>query len=127
MLMKRRVIEIPEISNFAFVLNSSEILSSTSTRDLLKNIVRCRSSNIWGYGINVKDKKDRVGNMIIQFKNKYGGPDDVYMYYDVPIEVYRRMITAPSKGHYMWYNIRNKYRYSKLTGNKRGVLPNAVN
>lgn len=125
--MKKRIVEIPEILNFSFLSTTELVLSSISTRDLTKNIVRCRSSNIWGYGINVKDKKDRIGNMIIQFKNKYGGPDDIYMYYDVPIDVYRRMITAPSKGHYMWYNIRNRYRYSKLTGDKRTHLPNGIN
>lgn len=101
--------------------------ASKSTRDLVKDIVRVKSSNIWGYNINIKDRKDKTGNVVVQFKGKNGGPDDVYIYYDVPIIVYRRWHTASSKGHYFHQYIRNNYRYSKLTGNKRGVLPNAIN
>lgn len=112
-----------------FMINSSyrtTILASTTSRDLLKGIVRVKSSNIWGYNINVKDKNN-FGDVIVQFKGENGGPGDVYLYYDVPVRVYRRWHSAPSKGHYFWRYIRNNYQYSKLTGNKRGKLRNAVN
>jgi hypothetical protein len=72
-------------------------------------------------------KDNKVGDLIIQFKGKYGGPGDVYMYFDVPVTVWRRFISAPSKGHYFWVNIRNNFWYRKLTGNKKGVLKNAIN
>ena len=65
--------------------------------------------------------------MYIQFKGRDGGPDDIYMDCDVPIRVYRRFVTATSKGHFFWQYIRNNYKYRKLTGDKRGKLPNAVN
>lgn len=112
-----------------FMIDSSyrtAILASTTSRDLMKGIVRVKSSNIWGYNINVKDKNN-FGDVIIQFKGENGGPGDVYLYYDVPVRVYRRWHSAPSKGHYFWRYIRNNYQYSKLTGNKRGKLRNAVN
>lgn len=103
------------------------IQAAINTRDLAKNLVRVRSSNVWSIGIDIRDKKDKTGNVIVQFKNKNGGPGDIYLLYDVPTIVYRKWITTPSKGHYYWQNLRNQYLYSKLTGNKRGVLPNAVN
>lgn len=103
------------------------ILAAISAKDLSKNLVRVKSSNVWAYTINVKDRKQKSGDVVCQFKNKNGGPGDVYMYYDVPLNVWRRWLAAPSKGHFFWANIRNNYYYRKLTGNKRGVLKNAIN
>lgn len=107
--------------------DSSIIQAAINTRDLAKNLVRVRSSNVWSIGIDIRDKKDKTGTVIAQFKNKYGGPGDIYAYWSVPIMVYRKWITAPSKGNYFWRYIRNVYPYTKLTGNRKGVLPNAVN
>lgn len=103
------------------------ILCRRSSRDITKNLVRVKSSNIWSYGIEVKDSKKGIGDIYVQFKGKNGGPDDIYVYYDVPVIVYRRWISAPSKGHYFWKYLRNNYYYSKLTGDKRGKLRNAIN
>lgn len=105
----------------------SAITAGSSTRDLLKNLVRVKSSNVWSVGINIRDRKDKFGDVLAQFKNNTGGPGDVYIYYDVPIRIYRRWQSASSKGHYFWQYIRNYYKYSKLTGDKRGKLPNAIN
>ena len=105
----------------------SDIFAAISTKDITKNMVRAKSSNIWSYAINVRKAGDHTGDMYIQFKGKDGGPDDIYMYYDVPVRVYRRFVTSGSKGHTFWKLIRNQYRYRKLTGDKRGKLPNAVN
>lgn len=96
-----------------------------TTADLIRQLVRVRSSNIWGYSINVKDKNN-FGDVIVQFKGKDGGPGDVYMYYDVPVRVYRRWQSAPSKGHYFWVNIRDRYRYSKLTGDKKTKMRGGI-
>lgn len=103
------------------------IIASISSRDLSKNMVRVKSSNIWSYGMNIKDNKSKIGDVIVQFKDKNGGPGDVYMLYDVPIKLYRRWVSAPSKGHFFWVYLRNNFKYSKLTGDKRGKLKNAVN
>lgn len=107
--------------------DSSIIQAAINTRDLAKNLVRVRSSNVWSIGIDIRDKKDKTGTVIAQFKNKYGGPGDIYAYWNVPVIVYRKWITSPSKGHYFWQYLRNNYNYSKLTGSKKGVLPNAIN
>lgn len=107
--------------------DSSIIQAAINTRDLAKNLIRVRSSNVWSIGIDIRDKKDKTGTVIAQFKNKYGGPGDIYAYWSVPIMVYRKWITAPSKGNYFWRYIRNAYPYTKLTGNRKGVLHNAVN
>lgn len=108
-------------------VSNSYIQCRLSTRNLLDKLVRVRSSNIWGYSMNVKSNKDKTGDVVVQFKGERGGPGDVYIYYDVPVRTYRRWQSAQSKGHYFWQYIRNYFNYSKLTGDKRGKLPNAIN
>lgn len=103
------------------------ILAAISSRDLSKNLVRVKSSNLWAYTISIKDNKSKVGDVLCQFKGKNGGPGDIYMYYDVPVSLWRKWLTAPSKGHFFWQYIRNNFYYRKLTGNKKGVLKNAIN
>lgn len=104
------------------------IFSATSSKEITKNMVKAKpSSNIWSYGINVKTAKDPVGDVVIQFKGKDGGPDDIYIYYDVPVNIYKKFISSPSLGHAFWKFIRNNYTYAKLTGDKRTKLKNGVN
>lgn len=126
-----RYVEDCDVFCSATLIDISErkdvITAGISTRDMLRNIVKVKSSNVWGYALNIKNRKDRFGDLIVQFKGKNGGPDDVYLYYDVPVNLYRRWQSAPSKGHFFWQYIRNNFQYRKLTGNKRGVLPNAIN
>lgn len=105
----------------------SNIMAAISTKDMTSKLVRVKSSNIWSYGINVKRYGDKLGDILVQFKGEGGGPGAIYIYYDVPVRVYRRWQSAPSKGHYFWKYIRNIYKYSKLTGDKRGKLKNAIN
>lgn len=105
----------------------NSVMAAINTRDLTKGMVRCKSSNVWAYNMNIRNSKSPTGDMLMQFKGKNGGPGDIYIYYDVPVRLYRRMHTATSKGHFFWQYIRNVFSYSKLTGNKRGVLPNAIN
>lgn len=104
------------------------ILAAVSTRELTKNMVKVRSSNLWSVGINIKNRKDKFGDMFIQFKaDKTGGPGDIYQYFDVPVNLYRKFIGTTSLGAFFWRYIRNTFKYRKLTGNRRGVLPNAIN
>lgn len=106
---------------------NTAISAAINTRNLAQNIVKVKSSNVWGYTINVKNRKDKFGDVIVQFKGENGGPGDMYIYYDVPVLTYRRWHSAPSKGHYFWKYIRNYFKYSKLTGDRKGKLDNAVN
>lgn len=117
------------LENVAFtaISDRKSILAAINTRNLAQNLVRCKSSNVWAYGMNIRDKKDKTGDLLMQFKNKNGGPSDLYIYFDVPVTIYRRLQSAPSVGRFFWQYIRNVYSYSKLSGNKRGVLPNAIN
>lgn len=103
------------------------ILAAISSRDLSKNLVRVKSSNVWAYTINVKDADAKVGDVLCQFKGNNGGPGDIYMYFDVPVTLWRRWLGAPSKGHFFWQYIRNTFYYRKLTGDKKGKLKNAIN
>lgn len=125
---------IPEIDDM-FICSSDGrnkicldiIKAGISSREITRDMVKVRSSNVWAYKINIKKNGDKFGDVYVQFKGKNGGPEDIYVYYDVPVKVFRRWISAPSKGHYFWVNIRNNYSYSKLTGDKRGKLKNAIN
>lgn len=97
----------------------------SSSRDFRNNLVRVKSSNVWAYGSEMKT--NRIGDVYVQFKGKNGGPGDVYKYYDVPVTLWRKFISATSKGHFVWKYLRNNFMYSKLTGDKRGKLKNALN
>ncbi len=142
--MKRLIkpsIEIPEIETIIFcntsvrdtiissVLSSrSPILASISSREITKSMIRVRSSNVWSYTINVRNHGDQVGDVYVQFKGKHGGPDAIYVYYDIPIKIWKKILSSPSKGHAVWQYLRNNPSgYSKLTGDKRGKLKNAIN
>ena len=105
---------------------SCKYVFAASSKDFSKNLVRVKSSNVWAYGYDAQIGK-KTADLYVQFKSKNGGPGDVYLYFDVPLNVWRKFITAPSKGHFFWKNIRNSYRYRKLTGDKRGKLANAIN
>ena len=96
----------------------------TSTRDFVDKLQRVKSSNVWAYAFNPKD--EYIGDMLMQFKDKNGGPADIYIYYDIPSKIWRRLVAAPSKGHAFWELIRNRYKYAKLTGDKRTKLPNGI-
>lgn len=129
--MKKLIQRIPNIQinclAFTSINSRQDIFAAINTRNLTKNLVRVKSSNIWSFGINVRNVGDNIGDVICQFKDKNGGAGDIYIYYDVPVKIYRRWISAPSKGHYFWEYIRNNFKYSKLTGDRRGKLKNAIN
>ena len=98
--------------------------NKTTTQDFVKKLARVKSSNVWSYAFQPKD--DKVGDMLMQFKNKDGGPGDIYIYYNVPNKIWQRLVAAPSVGHAFWALIRNIYTYAKLTGDKRTHLPNGI-
>lgn len=101
--------------------NLIDIFAASSARDITKKMMRVSSSNLWAIGYEPSAKN--LGKLVIQFKGKNGGPGDIYLYYDVPVTIYRKMIVAPSKGHAFWIHIRNRYKYSKLTGDKKTKTP----
>ena len=100
--------------------------NKTTTQDFVKELSRVKSSNVWSYAFQPKD--DKKGDMLVQFKGKRGGPGDIYIYYDVLNEIWKRFYLAPSKGRFFWKHIRNNMhiRYAKLTGDKRTHLPNGI-
>lgn len=108
-------------------ISNIPITAAINTKNLAQNLVRVRSSNVWAIGFNVKNKGDKTGDLVMQFKDKNGGAGPLYIYFDVPVVVYRRMQSQPSVGHFFWLNIRNNYSYSKLSGDRIGKLPNAIN
>lgn len=124
---ERYMYSILENVAFTSISDRKAVMAAINTKNIAQNLVRCKSSNVWAYGMNIRDRKDKTGDLIMQFKNKNGGAGDVYIYYSVPVTMYRRLQSATSVGHFVWQYLRNNFNYSKLTGNKRGVLPNAIN
>ena len=108
-------------------LHSMPITAAINTKNLAQNMIRVRSSNVWSIGFNVRKQGDNTGDLVMQFKNKNGGAGDVYIYFDVSIKDYKRLLNAPSVGHQFWVSIRNNHSYSKLSGDKIGKLKNAIN
>jgi hypothetical protein len=106
---------------------AQNVFAAINTSDLASRLFRVKSSNVWAYRLFMRDRKDKTGDLIVQFKARNGGPGDIYQYYDVPFTLFRRWQATTSKGHFFWKYIRNYYRYSKLTGDKIGRLQNAVN
>ena len=114
--------KLPKIIWMSFCETSGRqpIMAAISSKDITRNMVRVKSSNIWSYTINGRNGQDsKLGDVYVQFKGKHGGPGDVYVFYDVPVKVYKQMLSAPSKGHSFYQNLRGKYSYAKLTGDKR--------
>lgn len=105
--------------------HSSRNKRRKSSRQIIEHMVRCRSSNIWGYAYDIPDDED-VGTLYVQFKSSQGGAGDIYCYYGVPIRIYQRFISSPSKGHAHWRYIRHNYPYRKLTGDKKTHLKNGL-
>lgn len=103
------------------------VMAAISTKNITDTMIKVDSSNMWSYGFNVKNYGDKTGDMFIQFKGRNGGPGEVYQYFDVPISLWRRFVSAPSKGHFFYVNVRSKFKYRKLTGDKKGKFANAVN
>lgn len=124
--MKITSSNIPKITFIAMLDNRYDAITSASKNEILRNLIKVRSSNIWAYMIDVKDYASKVANVYIQFKGNRGQPDDIYVYYDVPVIIYRKWLGAQSKGRFFWRYIRNNYKYSKLTGDKRTKLHNGV-
>lgn len=107
--------------------NMVAVTAAINSRELSSKLQRVKSSNLWSYAFDLKTRKDKYGTLLIQFKGKNGGPGDIYQYYDVPVNLWRRFITANSKGHFFWVYIRNDFKYRKLTGDRKGKLRNAIN
>ena len=118
--------EAIDVIDYLDSINACTAIKCASARDIARNLVRVKSSNIWAYAINIKDRHDKEGDVYVQFKGKNGGPGDVYVYYGVPINIWRRWISYPSKGAFHWKYIRFNYPYAKLTGDKRTHLRNGV-
>lgn len=48
-------------------------------------------------------------NLFVEF-----GKGTIYVYYEVPLELYTELLKAESKGKYLNSNIKNIYRYEKI-------------
>ena len=95
-----------------YPLTSVQINSAISTRELAKNFRRVKSSNIYAIAYDAESE-----TMLIRF-HKGDVPSSTYIYYDVPLKIYRQFFTKPSAGKHFWKTMRNNPRihYQKLKG-----------
>ncbi len=69
------------------------------------NLVSVESSNLDKVGYD-----DFTNDLYVQFKSS-----GLYVYYNVPKEVYNELLSAESKGKYHNKNIKWKYEYKRLS------------
>jgi len=62
------------------------------------------SSNLKSVGYDINTK-----TLEIEFKN-----GSVYQYYGVPLDIYEKLMKAPSHGKFFHAHIRNVYRYKRI-------------
>lgn len=109
------------------IITRSKIYAASNSRVSTRDMIKVDSSNIWGYHMEIPDRRSKVGDLYVQFKSARGGPEDIYVLYGVPVVLFRRFVAAPSKGHFYWQYFRDKYPYAKLTGDKRTKMRGGVN
>ena len=105
-----------------------EDASSMRKQDLMFSILKKVASDdniIYGDG-TIEVMQDGFGFLRSAQSNYLAGPDDIYVYFDVPIVIFRKMVAAPSAGHAFWQYIRGKYSYAKLTGDKKTKMKGGV-
>lgn len=68
------------------------------------DMVSVESSNLSGIGYNAQLE-------VLQVAFNDGR---LYVYFDVPPEVYQELLRAPSHGRYFYYNIRMSYSYEEV-------------
>lgn len=123
---KRTFSEAIDAIDYLDSIDSCTAIKCASAREIAQKLVRVKSSNLWAYAIDIKDRHDKTGTVYVQFKGKNGGPGDLYRYFDVPVTLWRKWLGFPSKGNFHWKYIRFAFPYEKLTGDKHGKLKNAV-
>lgn len=53
---------------------------------------------------------EETNELFIRFKN-----GSEYVYYDVPIEEYESLLSAGSKGSYVYYSIKDMYSFDRVS------------
>ncbi len=94
----------PNYEEFLKVWRSQNHNLITQTSKQKMNRTPVQSSNITSVGYEESSQ-----TLEVEFKN--GG---IYQYYDVPQREYEGLMNAPSKGKYLAYQIKGRYRYSKI-------------
>jgi len=67
-------------------------------------MIAVRSSNVAAIGHDPDD-------LILEIEFLDGS---LYRYYDVPEEVFHDFVLAPSKGRFVWSDIRDQYEYERV-------------
>lgn len=114
------------IESIEVITSTHRITCAISSRDMSSQLIKTKSSNIDSFGMNIRDRHDKTGDVVVKFKATKTSPSDMYIYYDVPVKLWKQWLTTTSKGHFFWKFIRNNFTYRKLTGDKKTHLPNGL-
>ena len=63
--------------DYIFGTKVYKIGAAINTKNLAQNLIRVRSSNVWAVGFNPKNDSNKVGDLVMQFKNPNGGGGDM--------------------------------------------------
>lgn len=72
-------------------------------------MIPVESSNVSSFGYD-----DDKQILYVNFRDKAGGADRLYSYYDVETDVYTAFMESDSKGQFVWQYLRNRYNYARL-------------
>lgn len=70
----------------------------------VSRLIPVSSSNLAAVGYSAKNR-----HLVVAFLDGH-----VYLYYDVEVGVYRRLLNAESHGEYFYHNIRMSYVYAQI-------------
>lgn len=88
---------------------NSQVIKTTSKSDVIEEewISDFSSTNVAGFGYNLKEKK-----LTVEFYGTKRNPENsIYDYYDVPKTIFDGMKDASSKGTYLTNHIKGVFRY----------------
>lgn len=101
------------LSRIASLFTRKSTPSNYFTNDA--NWTKVKSSNVHSIAYYIDVSASREDILGVRFHSKQD-PDVVsseYWYYGVPIRVFMNMVSAGSKGKFVWSDLRDRYRYEK--------------
>jgi len=72
-------------------------------------MIPVESSNVAAFGYVPEDQ-----TLFVDFLAKGNSAGSRYVYYEVEPDTYQQFMAAPSKGKFIWTNLRDRYDYERL-------------
>ena len=106
--MAQQEYETPLYEEEQFVEDAEQVVEE-ETGDQFPTMYPVESSNVKEFGY---DDDNQI--LYVRFLAKGNRPESLYGYYNVEPEVFDQFFAAPSKGQFIWTNLRDRYEYERL-------------